>query len=67
MNKKFQISMMIFSSLGYIVLALSRLLRNVLTDFSLGFCEGFSVVLIVIWFFYMCYCFLKKKNPYRLD
>lgn len=51
--------------LGYSVLIFSIILRNSLSDFSRGFCQGFSIMFLSIWSMYLCYCVIKKKNPYK--
>ncbi|EPY2286006.1 hypothetical protein FDB88_01085 [Clostridium sporogenes] len=67
MNKKFQFIMLLISALGFLTLSLSHIFRYSLTDFTLGFCEGLSLVCIITWGIFMCYCFIKKKNPYKLS
>lgn len=67
MNKKFQFIMLIISALGFLTLSLSHIFRNHITDFTLGFCEGLSCVCIISWGLYMSYCFIRKKNPYKLN
>ena len=56
-----------FWSVGYITLAISRLLRNELSDFARGFCDGFALVLIGVGFIYMVWCIIKGQNPYKFD
>lgn len=67
MNKRLQYMMLLISGLGYLIFALSRIFRHSLTDFTLGFYEGLSSVFIVTWGIYMCYCFAKKKSPYKIN
>jgi hypothetical protein len=67
MNKRFQFVMLLFSALGYLILSLSHILKSSLSDFTFGFCEGISFVFIIVWGIYMCYCLMKKKNPYRFN
>jgi hypothetical protein len=52
---------------GYITLAVSRLLRNKLSDFERGFCDGFALVLIGVGFMYMVWCLVKGHNPNKFD
>jgi hypothetical protein len=67
MNKKFQFMMLIFHALGFLILSLSSIFRDHLTDFELGFCEGISIVFIVIGSIYICWCAFKGKNPYKIE
>lgn len=66
MNKRVQYMMLIISALGYLVFSLSSIFRHSFTDFTLGIFEGISLVFIVTWAIYMCYCFSKKKSPYKI-
>lgn len=65
--RKFQVVMMLISVVGYLTLSLSHIFRYSLTDFTLGFCDGLSFVCIITWGIFMFYCFIKKKNPYKLN
>lgn len=67
MNKTLQYVMLLSFHLGYLIFTLSSIFRNSLTDFALGFCEGSSIVFIVAGLIYFCWCFAKKKNPYRIE
>ncbi|SHK73250.1 hypothetical protein SAMN02745163_04363 [Clostridium cavendishii DSM 21758] len=67
MKKRFQYFMLIISLIGYLFFCLSKIFRNDLSDFTLGFCEGSSVVFIVSWGIYMILCLVKGKNPYKID
>lgn len=60
-------ALLICWSVGYITLAISRLLRNELTDFVRGFCDGFAIVLIGVGFMYIVWCLVKGQNPYKFD
>lgn len=66
MNKRLQYIMFACFWLGLLILSLSSIFRHSLTDFTLGFCEGVSFSLIVIGFIYLFWCFIKKKNPYKI-
>jgi hypothetical protein len=59
--------MLLSLALGLLIFSLSSIFRNQLTDFSLGFCEGISIVFILIGFTYKCWCIAKRKNPYKID
>ncbi|GAA0117393.1 hypothetical protein [Clostridium senegalense] len=67
MNKRFQFIMVLISALGFLILSLSHIFRDSLTEFTLGLCEGLSFVFIITWGIYMCCCFAKKKNPYKIS
>ena len=67
MNRKFQIFILIMYGSGLLLLSLSRIFRNSLTDFGLGFCEGLSVTAIVIGSIYFCWCLIHRTNPYNLN
>jgi len=66
MNKKIHYMMLPISVLGFLIFCLSSIFRHSLTDFIFGFCEGISVVFMVTWCIYMCFCFAKKQNPYKI-
>lgn len=65
MNKKIQYVMLMVLFLGLLISSISRMFSDSLTDFALGFCQGFSLVFIVSGFIYVCRCFAKKKNPFN--
>lgn len=67
MNKIFQYVMLTCMALGYLIYSMSRIFRDYLTDFWLGFCEGLSMVFIISGFIYVCWCLAKKKNPYKIE
>ncbi|MBE5967878.1 MAG: hypothetical protein E7255_13090 [Lachnospiraceae bacterium] len=67
MNKKLQFIMLLIAALGFLTLSLSSIFRSALADFTFGFCEGLSLVCIITWGLFMGYCFIKKKNPYKLN
>lgn len=67
MNKTFQIMMLIFYALGFLIFSLSSIFRDSFTDFQLGFFKGISIVFIVTGFIYICWCIFKGKNPYKLE
>lgn len=52
--------------IGLLVYSLSSIFRNSLTDFGLGFCEGFSIFCIGVGFIYISICLAKKRNPFIL-
>ena len=52
----------IYLMIGAGVFAVSSIFRKELSDFSLGFCEGVSVVLILGSAIYLLRYFTKKKN-----
>ncbi len=49
--------------IGNISLLISRALEGRVSDFTLGFLEGFSVVFITLGAGYLLFCTIKKKNP----
>ena len=67
MNKRLQYMTLIISGLGYLIFSLSSIFRHSLTEFTLGFFEGVSLVFIATWAIYMCYCIVKKKSPYKIN
>lgn len=66
MNKRLQYIMLLSIGLGCLILFLSSIFRHSLTDFIWGFCEGVSFSLIVGGFIYLFWCFVKKKNPFKI-
>ncbi len=66
MNKRFQVMILIFYALGFLIFSLSGMFRERFTDFQLGFFKGISIVFIIAGFVYVCWCFFKGKNPYRI-
>lgn len=67
MKKGFQYFMLIIALIGYLIFCLSKIFRNDLSGFTLGLCDGLYFVFIVSWGIYMCWCAVKRKNPYRID
>lgn len=67
MNKRLQMLFIACNAVGYVLLAVTRFFRNRLSDFYLGFLEGFAIVCILIGFGYLLWCMVKKKNPYRVE
>jgi hypothetical protein len=65
-NKKFQIMVLLFYSLGLMIFSISSIFRDSLTNFELGFCEGISMVFIVTGVIFMGLCIFKKENPYKI-
>ncbi|MTI68009.1 MAG: hypothetical protein FH753_15610 [Firmicutes bacterium] len=66
MKKRVQFMMLLCFVLGNLSFVLSSILRHSLTDFMLGFFEGLHIVFMCTWFIYMCWCFVKKKNPFSI-
>mgnify|MGYP000045554018 CR=1 FL=1 len=51
----------------FFILNLLRLfLRDVLSDFSLGFIEGMMITTIVISFCYIVACLIRHENPFKI-
>lgn len=69
MKKSFNYVIILLFLLGLITLGISGYLdqSNNISDFILGFLEGMSATFILIGLFYICYCFIKKKNPFSFD
>jgi hypothetical protein len=65
-SKIFKYEILIGYMAGMLTLSLSSIFRDSLSDFARGFCEGFSLVTILAGFIYMCWCVVKKKNPYKI-
>lgn len=53
-------------AVGLLTFSLSSIFRDKLSDFTRGFCEGISLVFILVGFIFMCWCAIKKKNPYKI-
>ncbi|MTI71861.1 MAG: hypothetical protein FH751_16555 [Firmicutes bacterium] len=66
MNKRLHFMMLLCFGLGNLIFVLSSIVRHSLTDFMLGFCEGLYIVFMCTWFIDMCWCFVKKKNPFSI-
>jgi len=67
MRKKiFSYVILVCYSIGLLTFSLSSIFRDSLSDFAKGFCEGLSIVFILAGFIYMCWCVVKKKNPYKI-
>lgn len=62
MSKILKLQMLLFSFFVFLILPLSHIFKNELTDFTLGFCEGISCVFIIIWSIYLVYCIIKRKT-----
>ena len=65
-KKRIQLFAVPGQTVGFIVLSLSSIFREKLSDFALGFCEGLSVALILVGFVYVVYCLAKGENPYKM-
>jgi hypothetical protein len=50
--------------LGWMIYLFGRLFSGSIPDFWQGFCEGSSIVLLVIGSAYFIRCAIKKENPY---
>lgn len=57
---------MVCYAVGLMTFSLCNIFRDSLSDFARGFCEGISITFILIGFIYMCWCIVKKKNPYKI-
>ena len=66
-KRKAGIVIMGFYLLGQLVYVLSSIFRKSLTDFQLGFCEGFSLVAMVTGLVYVCWSFAHKRNPFKFE
>lgn len=66
MKRNKRILMLVFYFVGMSVSVLSSIFRRSLSDFTLGFFEGMSIVLILLGFIYMVWCLAHRKNPYDL-
>ena len=66
-RKRLKLFMLICCALGLLTLSLSSIFRHQLSDFAVGFCEGVSIVFIIVGIFYMGWCIGKKKNPFDLN
>lgn len=67
MEKRLKLFMLICYKLGLLTLTFSIIFRHQLSDFVVGFCEGISIVFIIIGIFYMGCCIGKKKNPFKIN
>lgn len=66
-KKRLKLFMLICFALGLLTLLFRILFRHQLSDFAVGFCEGVSIVFIIVGIFYMGWCIAKKKNPFRIN
>ena len=67
MKKRLKLFMLICYALGLLTLLVSIIFRHQLSDFAVGFCEGVSIVFIIVGIFYMGWCIGKKKNPFKIN
>lgn len=66
MKKSIGMSMMGLYATGQLTLIFMRFFEEYLSDFVIGFLEGYAVVFIITGFLFMCWCFRKKINPFTL-
>jgi hypothetical protein len=64
MKKSLRIVFVAFNMLGWLIYLFCSLFRSSLSDFWQGFCDGSSIVLLVIGSAYFIRCAIKKENPY---
>jgi len=67
MSKRLKILILSFYATGLLLFSVSSMLRHNLTDFWLGFCEGISLVFILLGSAYMIWSLINKKNPYKIN
>lgn len=67
MKKRLSIFIFVCYILGLMAVLFSSIFRSQLSDFALGFCEGVSIVFIIVGIFYMGWCIAKKKNPFKIE
>jgi hypothetical protein len=65
MKKSLRIVFVTFNMLGWLIYLFSSFFRDSLPDFWQGFCEGSSIVLLVIGSAYFIRCAIRKENPYN--
>jgi len=65
MKKSLRIVFVTFYMLGWMIYLFGRLFSGSIPDFWQGFCEGSSIVLLVIGTAYFIRCAVKKENPYN--
>ena len=66
-SRKFQIFILSVYGIGLLVHFLSQIFRNSLSDFDMGFSEGFAVTCMVAGFVYFAWCLIHRINPYQSD
>ena len=66
-RKRLKLFMLISFALGLLTLTFSSIFRHQLSDFAVGFCEGVSIVFIIVGIFYMGWCIGKRKNPFKIN
>jgi len=67
MSKKLKILILSFYASGLLLLSVSSLLKHNLTDFWLGFCEGISLVFIILGSAYVIWILINKIFLYKTD
>ena len=67
MNKVFHSMMFVYLVLGQMIFLLSSIFRHSLTDFQLGFCQGISIVFIIVGLMHLSWWLSKKKNLYKIQ
>lgn len=67
MKKRVNVFIFVCYILGLMAISFSLLFRSQLSDFALGFCEGISIVFIIVGIFYMGWCIRKKENPFKIE
>ena len=65
-NKKLYIAIHVFYLMGLLAFTLSHLFRHSLTDFQFGFCEGFSIIAMLVGFIYIIWNLIHNRKPFRL-
>lgn len=66
MKKRIGIIMMSLYAIGQLTLVFMRFFEEYLSDFVIGFLEGYAVVFIITGFLFMCWCMARKTNPFTL-
>lgn len=66
-KRKFEMFIRVLYLIGLLTFTLSSIFRNSLTDFWKGFCEGSSVVAILLGCIYYVWCRTHKKNPFKYE
>ncbi|SDB91619.1 hypothetical protein SAMN05216323_100922 [Williamwhitmania taraxaci] len=65
MKKRLQILILSFYASGLLIKSLSSIYRDEMSKMILGFCEGISLVFILLGFAYMCWCLAKNRTHFQ--
>ena len=64
-KKRAMIFIHLFYLSGMMIFTLGSIFRHSLTDFQLGFCEGFAIVAMITGLIYIIWNLAYHKNPFK--